>query len=214
MALRLHEARAIDGEDWDGSAMHLSTMVTRTPAGNAELARPAHGLSLMQRRFLTLLDTSASVEELAARQPVDFDKLERDLIRLASLGLVTCDMPAANDPIAVPSPRLQAWRTPGWIVLALAPMALVLLGVGAWQKLSDGARPDAPASVVAPPDDATARVELPATITPIATRVLRSDPSLPAALRDSSRDAGPRSAQRVPKPSGDTASAPAAPPPD
>jgi len=77
--------------------MHASTVVTRTPAGNAELANPAHGLSLAQRRFLTLLDTACSVDELAARQRSDASKVERDLARLASLGLVVCAKPAAND---------------------------------------------------------------------------------------------------------------------
>jgi hypothetical protein len=75
--------------------VHLSTIVTRTAAGSAELALPAHGLSLTQRRFLTLLDMSCSVDELAHRHPTDAARLARDVTRLAQLGLVACDAPIA-----------------------------------------------------------------------------------------------------------------------
>jgi len=62
----------------------------------------AHGLSLAQRRFLTLLDSACSVDEIAQRHRCEADKLERDLARLATLGLVACEEPApANDPSAV-----------------------------------------------------------------------------------------------------------------
>jgi hypothetical protein len=77
-----------------------STVVRRTDAGSAELAAPAHGLSLTQRRFLTLLDTSCTVDQLAARHPAEARKFERDITRLAELGLVACDVPPpANEPI-------------------------------------------------------------------------------------------------------------------
>lgn len=197
--IALAEASAIDAEVVDD--MHLLTLVTRTPAGSAELAAPAHGLSLTQRRFLTLLDTAISVEELAVRQPSSAEKLERDLLRLASLGLVTCEMPAANDPTAEGRPeRLHAWGTPRRIALVLAPLALVLLGVGAWRILSPPSQPAMPVPVVplaqsGPPVD-----ELPATVTPIATKVLRGEPDLPPTPRDGSRNAGARPAQRTPAP--------------
>src|SRR6476660_678807 len=44
--------------------VHSSTIRRRTPAGEAELAAPAQGLSLTQRRFLTLLDTSCDVGQM------------------------------------------------------------------------------------------------------------------------------------------------------
>src|SRR5579862_4836262 len=52
----------------DDRNVRSSIVVIRSEAGSAELAVPAHGLSLTQRRFLTLLDTSCTLEELGLRQ--------------------------------------------------------------------------------------------------------------------------------------------------
>ncbi len=180
--------------------MHASIVVTRTPAGNAELANPAHGLSLAQRRFLTLLDTSCSVEELAARQRGDASKVERDLARLASLGLVACAAPAANDDQAPVTPhddariaaandehapgdalstvvtvrlgsRAATWR----LVYVAAAVGVAVAGFIAWHVLGpSGSPPPAsdpkPRHVIPPPTPVT-----PATPEPIATKVLMGD---------------------------------------
>jgi protein TonB len=180
-------------------AMHASTVVTRTPAGNAELANPAHGLSLAQRRFLTLLDTSCSVEELAARQRGDPSKVERDLARLASLGLVACATPAANDdeaPVLANDPgiaaandehasndvpatqaavRLGPRAAPARLVYVVAALGVAAAAFVARQYLDASASPP-------PAPDPAPRHALPsagpfarATPEPIATRVLVGD---------------------------------------
>ena len=110
--------------------MQASTFVRRTDAGSAELVAPAHGLSLTQRRFLTLLDTECRLEELALRHPGPLDKLERDLARLTMLGLVVCETPdAANDAIEAVQPANEAMATPSAIRLGsrrLRPLAMAV----------------------------------------------------------------------------------------
>jgi hypothetical protein len=159
--------------------VHASTILSRTPAGEAELAAPAHGLSLTQRRYLTLLDTSCPVERILLRHPADPAKFERDIARLAHFGLVACAAAAAaENPDTVGADfnhgaQRLARRSP----LALLPIVAGALAWIAWQHL-------APASAAghgpAPPLAAAARV--PAAVapepTPIATRTLRGDPAL------------------------------------
>ncbi|HLW12648.1 MAG TPA: hypothetical protein VKU81_08125, partial [Casimicrobiaceae bacterium] len=77
--------------------MQSSTILRRTPAGEAELAAPAQGLSLTQRRFLTLLDTSCDVGQMRLRHAGDPEKFDRDLARLARMGLVACETPPAPE---------------------------------------------------------------------------------------------------------------------
>ena len=164
--------------------MHASTVVTRTPAGNAELANPAHGLSLAQRRFLTLLDTACSVDELAARQRSDASKVERDLARLASLGLVVCAKPAANDDEALGADNDAAIaasngaqaandaratrvsvrlgpRAASWLPYVLVALGAVAMGLVAWRFLASSPAPlpprdAAPRQVTQPPAAAVA----------------------------------------------------------
>ena len=190
--------------------MHPSTIVTRTEAGNAELALPAHGLSLTQRRFLTLLDTSCSVDELARRHATDAARLERDLTRLAQLGLVARDAPAPAGPPAAPlaavrlGPSALAHRLP----FVLLPVAAAVAAWLAWQHWG------APATALAPPDAVDARP--PATAhagpaatdpQPIATRVLKGEPT------ERARDVKvPRAAPKdveAPAPDADSAARPA-----
>lgn len=171
--------------------MHPSTVVRRTDAGSAELATPAHGLSLAQRRFLTLLDTACSLEQLAPRHPAEADKFERDLARLATLGLVACDAQPANDAIGVApanepiddgpptAVRLGAPRPALRIGLIVVAIVVAALAWGAWEHRR------APETNVAGANDAAKAAHAPATGTvdrppadpqPIATRVLKSDP--------------------------------------
>ena len=181
--------------------MQASTLVTRTAAGSAELAAPAHGLSLAQRRFLTLLDSACSIEALAARQPADAGKLARDLGRLASLGLVVFDVPAANDAhAALDAVRLGPPSTSSRLPYLLVAVAVSLLGLAAWRFLASSpapvtapgaTRPDAVASP-APREPAAAPAEA------IATRVLVSDP--PVRPRDVVKDAPrPNAADAAPR---------------
>jgi periplasmic protein TonB len=189
-------------EGQGGYRVQSSTVVRRTGAGNAELAAPAHGLSLTQRRFLTLLDTSCTVDELAVRHPAEVRKFERDLTRLAELGLVACDVPIpANEPNAAPVAVSVRLGGPGLVrrlPLILLPLAAAL----AWAAWHQWAAPadrssehDAGANAVsataqAHPDPQSADPE------PIATRVLKSDPA--ERTRDAARGQ-PKGADRRPE---------------
>jgi periplasmic protein TonB len=194
--------------------MHASTVVTRTGAGSAELAAPAHGLSLTQRRFLTLLDTSVTVEQLAARHHADPDKLARDLTRLASLGLVTCEMPAANDataPLAsagnvvrVDGVRLGAPGASRRLPLVLAAIAVVLVAWAVWQAFAAHKAPGAPPPLATSVQDTPSSDSVPEQIDPIATKVLKSDPNASSA-RDAKDAGAPRGASRSERQKPDTA---------
>ena len=179
------------------TSLHPSTVVRRTDAGSAELATPAHGLSLAQRRFLTLLDSACSVDEIAQRHRCEADKLGRDLARLATLGLVACEEPApANDPSAVnaanepmpqtPAVRLGAPRAAKRVALLAVPLVAAAVLWFGWQQLSTSeSRVGGPAhsksknAMSTPAQNAAA-----ADPQPIATRVLRGDPV------DKTRDGG------------------------
>jgi hypothetical protein len=70
--------------------MHFepTTVCVRTFAGEAEAQRPAHGLSIAQRRVLVLLDRPRGLAHFAALHHLTPARLERDLTHLAALGLV------------------------------------------------------------------------------------------------------------------------------
>lgn len=185
--------------------MQSSTVVTRTEAGRAELAVPAHGLSLAQRRFLTLLDTSRTVDELAQRHRAEAAKLDRDLSRLAELGLVVCDIATpANDAEAAPPAAVRLGAAPGrrlpWMLLLLAVAGgLAFAGWHHWRasdSATAGRNAHAPASRKATPDVQAAPAADPA---PIATRVLKGDPA--ERTRDAAKESRgqPKGAERRPE---------------
>ena len=200
------------------TSLHPSTVVRRTDAGSAELATPAHGLSLAQRRFLTLLDSACSVDEIAQRQRCEADKLGRDLARLATLGLVACEEPTpANDPIAAgaanepmpqtPAVRLGAPRAAKRIALLGVPLVAAALLWFGWQQLSTsgnavGTRKlsQAKNATSTPAQNATADPQ------PIATRVLRGDPV--DKTRDAGKDARAQPKRAEPRPESTASSAP------
>jgi len=83
-------------------AFDPSTLCARTSAGDAELAIPRLGLSLGQRRILSLLQDPTAIDELAQKHRLDPDKLARDLSRLAELRVVVLHGPGiASDPVSV-----------------------------------------------------------------------------------------------------------------
>lgn len=167
-----------------GAHVHSSTVVRRTEAGSAELAVPAHGLSLTQRRFLTLLDTSCSIDELA-RGHVAAARLERDLARLTELGFVACTAPLRIDPVpaneANASPATVRLGPPGLthrLPFVLVPAAGAVL---AWLALQYAAAPPAATGTRHTIDAAQRAVEAPhdrqvSEPQPIATRVLKGEP--------------------------------------
>ena len=185
--------------------MQSSTILRRTPAGEAELAAPAQGLSLTQRRFLTLLDTSCDVGQMRLRHAGDPEKFDRDLARLARMGFVACETPPAPEvaDAVTGTVRLGAPRFARRLPFALLPIVTAVMVWMAWQHLvspsavkhSDGnaTSPSRAAVVQAPAAD------MPET-TPIATRTLRGDPvERPRGAKDAqAAKAPPRSTE--PKP--------------
>lgn len=69
------------------------TAVSRTAAGDHEIAVPSLGLSLTQRRLLTLLDRPIPAASLAERSGLPPEKFIRDLGRLARFRLVEGALP-------------------------------------------------------------------------------------------------------------------------
>ena len=96
-----------------------STLCARTTAGDAELATPRQGLSLGQRRVLTLLQNPAAVDELAQQNRLEPEKLARDLTRLAELRLVLLQGPTMTT-----DPQTSAPSSPARITGSMAPVVL------------------------------------------------------------------------------------------
>ena len=85
-------------------AFDSSTLCARTTAGEAELALASLGLTLGQRRVLTLLQSPAAVDELAQRHRLEPEKLARDLTRLADLRLIVLQGPTIREGPAPAAP--------------------------------------------------------------------------------------------------------------
>jgi len=151
--------------------------VRRTRAGDAELATPSHGLSLAQRRILTLLDTPATLADLAQRHALETARVERDAARLRLAGLIEDIAPAtaavdATTPVRLGAPLAR--RVP----LALVPIVAGALAWAAWQHLAPPAATDSPrarrAAVVPALEGKVIAPTTPEPV-PIATRVLRGN---------------------------------------
>lgn len=159
-----------------------STLLRRTPAGDAEAAVPANGLSLTQRRILTLLEKPNRLADLSVGTALDPNRLQRDAARLAQAGFIACDASAiADGAVAANAGNVASVKLP--LVRPLPAATMVLLAVAiVWAGLRFIAPPAAPdrnpaAAPPAPAVSASATAPVP---TPdpkvIATRVLRSDP--------------------------------------
>ena len=147
----------------------------RTRAGDAELATPSHGLSLAQRRILTLLDTPATLADLAQRHALEAARVDRDAARLRLAGLIEDVAPAAAAVAAAAPVRLGAplaRRLP----LALLPIVAGALAWAGWQHLAAPAGTDSPrprrAAAVSAAEGKVTTPTAPEPV-PIATRVLR-----------------------------------------
>jgi hypothetical protein len=71
-----------------------TTVCLRSFAGEDEVRKATHGLSLVQRRILMLLDRPRTFVAFAALHQFEPRRFERDLLRLAELGLVKLLSPA------------------------------------------------------------------------------------------------------------------------
>ncbi|MBS0327967.1 MAG: TonB family protein [Proteobacteria bacterium] len=115
--------------------------VSRTAAGDHEIAVPSLGLSLTQRRLLTLLDRPIPAESLAERSGLPPEKFIRDLGRLAKFQLVEGALP--DDVVRTASGGVQGGAAGGDSVTRTAvsmPAAVTI-------------RPAANAASMAPADD-------------------------------------------------------------
>jgi hypothetical protein len=71
-----------------------TTVCIRSFRGDDEVRKATHGLSIVQRRILMLLDRPRSLAAFAALHRLEPRRFERDLLRLAELGLVALISPA------------------------------------------------------------------------------------------------------------------------
>jgi hypothetical protein len=85
-----------------------TTVVLRSFSGDAEVRQARHGLSLVERRILVLLDRPRSLAVFAALHHLDVARLERDLCRLRELGLVALLTPDRALELAQAEPTLDA----------------------------------------------------------------------------------------------------------
>lgn len=118
------------------------TVWGRTVEGDAEIATPRSGLSLVQRRMLADLAQPRTFATLLTRYEADAPKLERELIRLAEQRLVAFRRPGTTRPRTAPRigsppmtmipPAAPPWK-PGpaaycfAIALGFAAVMLVIL---------------------------------------------------------------------------------------
>ena len=73
-----------------------ATVCARTSAGEAELAQARNGLTLQQRKALSLLTSPRAYAEFAAENHLDPERLARDFARLSELGLITLQLGSAT----------------------------------------------------------------------------------------------------------------------
>lgn len=111
-----------------GNALTLdpAKIHARTPAGDSEMRTPMLGLSLTQRRLLSLITNNATLEQLAAAQQWDSARVERELARLVDLGLIRGEGRPAPVPVAVRGKGVAAPTAPMTPAAATIPEAVVL----------------------------------------------------------------------------------------
>jgi hypothetical protein len=85
-----------------------TTVCLRSFAGDDEARKATHGLSLVQRRILVLLDRPRTLVTFAALHRLEPRRFERDLLRLAELGLVKLLSPAQAIALANDEPVARA----------------------------------------------------------------------------------------------------------
>jgi periplasmic protein TonB len=187
-------------------AFEPSTLLSRTNAGDTELRTPQNGLSLGQRKLLTFLEQPQALEEFAAGHGLPLDKLDRDLVKLASLNLVAIDGETSGTQASTvvlggargPTALMRYGLVPV-LLIGAAIVYYVLVPAGSGRKPNATATPIAgtpalpPASVAAPGSAA-------APVTPGSVPA----PSLPALalaidVAPHARDAAPaRTAESLP----------------
>ena len=159
--------------------MDKSTLLRRTPAGDAEVRAPATGLSVTQRRILTLLDTPRRVRDLPVGPMVNTARLTRDAARLNQAGLVVYERAGAD---ALQAANAGSLTPPPGPIVRPVYLLLGIVAVSAlvWVGWRFQAAPASSADARARAGTASAAIPAGQSATPdppvIATRVLRSDP--------------------------------------
>lgn len=156
-----------------------STLLRRTPAGDDEVARPANGLSITQRRILTLLDAPGRLGELPLGSGIDGERMQREAARLARAGLIVFETQGnAHKAVAANAADLRRSGMPLARPLAAIAM-LAVVGAIVWVGRQFSAPPAAANGPRASTSVKPVRINaepVPAEPPVFATRVLRSDP--------------------------------------
>ena len=90
----------------DMATISLQAIYLRTQSGDFELSEPRIGLSVTQRKLLSLLDGSTSLGLITHGSKLEIHRVERDAARLLDLGLVKSTSESAREqapPIVVPT---------------------------------------------------------------------------------------------------------------
>jgi protein TonB len=172
------------------------------------LATPSQGLSLGQRRVLTLLQNPIAVDELAQQHRLEPEKLARDLTRLADLRLVVLQGPSIpSAPPPAPAPiRATAKETASMapvvigrstrrasMIPLVGGVAALMLAAGIWYGTranpapAEAPRSTATAPAPAPVAAAPAPVSTPPAVNTVAAETSSAPPAPATAfvLRDS-----------------------------
>lgn len=174
--------------------MDSSTLLRRTPAGDDEVARPANGLSITQRRILTLLDAPGRLGELPLGSGIDGERMQREAARLARAGLIVFETQGnAHKAVAANAADLRRSGMPLARPLAAIAM-LAVVGAIVWVGRQFSAPPAAANGPRASTSVKPVRINaepVPAEPPVFATRVLRSDPRPPKAPTETAAAAAP-----------------------
>ena len=124
-------------------------LYTLTPAGEAELAKASLGLSFVQRKLLGNIRSGAPIDQPDDVHKIDSDHLQRDMQRLAQLGLISNGETLQVGPAVytAPAPEESTTRKPPWAVM-LGVAGVAIIAVGAWILLRDDPSESKPPSPV------------------------------------------------------------------
>ena len=143
------------------STNESTALWSATPCTSEEVTISSAGLSVRQRKLLSLLAQPVSVQQLATQMALPDAEVQLTLERFAKLGLAKSDVPEPFNPMLAratpaPSPSANASRTP--LFAGIAVTALALIGAGAWLTRggSGSAAPQTSAATTAPQVTSTA----------------------------------------------------------
>ena len=124
-------------------------LYTLTPAGEAELAKASLGLSFVQRKLLGSIRSGTPIDQPDDIHKIDSEHLQRDMQRLAQLGLISNGETLQVGPAVytAPAPEESTTRKPPWAVM-IGVAGVAIIAVGAWILLRDDPSESKPPSPV------------------------------------------------------------------